>query len=120
MSVWTVHLRAERPPVLVREGFSPGALLFGPLWLAAHRAWVAAALDLAIGVLVVVLAQGGVLAVLLAALAVLQGLFGRDLVRLALSWRGYALDAVVAARGMDGAWARLLAGRPELAARLRP
>lgn len=120
MSAWTVHLRGERPPVLVREGFSFGAFLFGPLWLAAHRTWVAAAFDLAAWVLIVALAAGGVRAVLLAALAVLQGLFGRDLVRTALAWRGYALDAVVTARGLDGAWTRLLAGRPELEKNVRP
>ena len=53
MRVWTVHLppptdRAGRPsrrsPVLVQEGFSWGAFLFGPLWLLAHRLWLSALL----------------------------------------------------------------------------
>ena len=43
--------------MLVREGFSWGALLFGPLWLAVHRAWIAAVLALAASVLIVVLAK---------------------------------------------------------------
>ena len=42
MKIWTVHLRDDAPPVLVREGFSLGRALFGPLWLALHRAWVPA------------------------------------------------------------------------------
>ena len=58
----------------MREGFSWGALLFGPLWLAVHRAWIAAALTLAAGVLIVVLAEGAIAAALLAALIVLLGL----------------------------------------------
>ncbi|HEX4260989.1 MAG TPA: DUF2628 domain-containing protein [Acetobacteraceae bacterium] len=120
MSIWTVHQRGTAPPVLLREGASLGAAVFGPLWLAAHRAWVAAGLDLAAGILIVALARGWVLGVLLAAAVVLQGLFGRDLVRLSLAWHGWELDGVVAARGIDGAWARLLAGRPDLGSRLRP
>ncbi len=57
MRVWTVHVplpaddagggrrRPRRPgPVLVREGFSWGAFLFGPFWLLAHRLWLPALL----------------------------------------------------------------------------
>ena len=56
MRVWTVHLppaateegaadrRRPPEPVLVREAFSWGAFLFGPLWLLAHRLWLAALL----------------------------------------------------------------------------
>ena len=47
MRFWTAHIRAGAAPVLVREGFSWGALLFGPLWLAVHRAWIPAVLALA-------------------------------------------------------------------------
>ncbi len=59
MRFYTAHIRAGAPPVLVREGFSWGALFFGPLWLAAHRAWVAAALSLAAFVLIIVLTDDG-------------------------------------------------------------
>ncbi len=55
MSVYTVHLKPDSEPVLVREGFSWLALLFGPLWLALHRAWLAAAFSLAGYVLIAVL-----------------------------------------------------------------
>ena len=33
MKIFTAHLHPRKPPVLVREAFSWGALLFGPLWL---------------------------------------------------------------------------------------
>ena len=51
-------LRPGAAPVLVREGFAWGALLFGPLWLAAHRAWIPAALALAAGILILALTSG--------------------------------------------------------------
>ena len=38
--------------MLVREGFCLGAAVFGPLWLALHRAWIPAAFVLAAYVLV--------------------------------------------------------------------
>lgn len=38
MRFWTSHVRPGTPPVLLSEGFSLGALLFGPLWLIARRA----------------------------------------------------------------------------------
>lgn len=38
-------------PTVVRDGFSWAALIFGPLWLAWHRAWLAAAGTLAAFVL---------------------------------------------------------------------
>ena len=57
---WTAPSCAQdAAPVLVREGFAWGALMFGPLWLAAHRAWIAAALALAAAVLIVFLTGAG-------------------------------------------------------------
>ena len=88
MKFWTAHIRAGAAPVLVREGFSWGALIFGPLWLAAHRAWIAAALVLAAFVLIVFLATDGIAAALLTALVVLLGLSGHDLRRWSLDRRG--------------------------------
>ena len=55
MTFYTAHLKPDAEPVLVREGFSWGALVFGPLWLAAHRAWLLAALALAGYVLIAAL-----------------------------------------------------------------
>jgi hypothetical protein len=44
VTTYTAHIRADRKLVLVKEAFSWGAFLFGPLWLLAHRAWIAAAI----------------------------------------------------------------------------
>jgi hypothetical protein len=112
--VWTAHLRGGAPPVLVREGWSWGALFFGPLWFASHRAWIPAALDLAALVLAGAVAGGPVRVAVVAALVVGQGLFGRDLLRWSLDFRGYTLAHVLVARDGEAALARLLHRRPDL------
>lgn len=116
MKTFTAHLRAHTSPVLVAEGFSFGAFLFGWIWLALHRAWVAAILDLAAWVILLLLVQGPWQPVLAVALAVLQGTLGGDLVRWGLARRGFVLTHVVAARDHDAAFARLLGARPDLLA----
>jgi hypothetical protein len=118
--IYTAHVRARRPPVLVKEGFSWGALLFGWIWLLFHRAWVPGGLALAAGVLIGVLTGSGTCVLLEIALALLLGLTGRDLVRWSLARRGYTLAHVLAARDADSALARLLTGRPDLAASYLP
>ena len=114
MRFWTAHIRAGAAPVLVREGFSWGALLFGPLWLAVHRAWIAAVLALAASVLIVALTKDGIAAALLATLMVMLGLSGHDLRRWSLDYRGYLLAQVVVARDELDALGRLLDRRPDL------
>jgi hypothetical protein len=112
---YTAHLAQNRAPVLVREGFSLGALVFGPLWLFAHRAWIA-------GILMVVADVATATAIardpafwpLTIGLHWLLGLFGQDLRRFGLARRGYGESAVIAARNEMEACARLLAARPEL------
>jgi hypothetical protein len=118
VKLWTVHLRDDAAPVLVREGFSFGAALFGPFWLALHRAWVPAAFALAAWVAVGGLTVGGTALVLDAGLLVLQGLFGNDLHRWSLARRRFTLVEVVAARNAETALARLLDRRRDLADRL--
>lgn len=119
MRVYTAHLRRGRMPLLVREGFSFGAFLFGPLWLFAHRAWIAGLL--AGAVLFALPALGSLLggapatALLIAAYALMLGFSGRDLLRRVLSHRGYMETYVVAARSQDAAFGRLLARDPTLA-----
>ncbi len=120
MRVWTAHLRAGASPVLVREGWSWGALFFGPIWFASNRAWIPAALDLAALVLVGASTDGPVRVALIAALVVGQGLFGRDLLRWSLDFRGYTLAHVLVARDGEGALARLLQRRPDLIGALVP
>jgi len=45
MSVYTVHVESADASAanarFIREGFSWAALIFGPLWLLAHRLWLA-------------------------------------------------------------------------------
>jgi hypothetical protein len=118
--IWTGHLRDGAEPVLVREGFSWGALLFGPLWLAMHRAWIPAALALAAGVLILVLTAGAATAALLAALALWLGLSGNDLRRWSMRLRGFTLAQVLAARDESEALASWLRRRPDIARRFAP
>lgn len=115
MKSWTVHLKPDREPVLLREGWSWGAFLFGPFWLLFQRAWVPAALWLALTVVLPALAPAPARPVVGFALSVLAGLLGRDLVRWSLPRRGYELAHVLAARDEEGALARLFAARPDLA-----
>jgi hypothetical protein len=120
MRLYTALLKADAEPVLVREGFSWGALILGPLWLAAHRAWIAAALSLAAYVLIAALTGEPASTILSAGLALILGLTGNDLRRWALENRGYLLVHVLAAGSQDDALTRLLTNRPDLANRFRP
>ena len=115
MRVWSVHTRADAAAVLVREGFSWGALFFGPIWLFAHRAWVAGVLVLVAWV-VLALLPGPLSPTLMLLLAWATGVFGTDLRRWSLARRGFTLVHVIAARNADAAFARLMAARPDLAA----
>jgi len=112
--IYTAHTRADSPPVLVREGFSWGALVFGPLWLFAHRAWIDGVLALCAAAAIPALAVGPARALLSLTLAWALGLFGHDLRRGALERRGFLLAHVVAATDIDAALGRLLTRRPDL------
>jgi hypothetical protein len=114
MRIYTSHLRQGESPILVREGFSWAGLLFGFLYLAAHRAWVAAALNLAALILLAALCKAIDSPAPLLGLAILQGLFSRDLWRWGLTRRGYTAGPVVFAADPDQAFARLLGARPDL------
>ncbi len=114
MKVFTSHLQPGAPPVLVREGFCWPAFWFGFLYLAVHRAWVAAALNLAAFLLALGLVRATHTGAPLLGLAVLQGLFARDLHRWSLAQRGLAAGPVVAAPDRDQALARLLGERADL------
>ncbi|WP_428532763.1 DUF2628 domain-containing protein [Rhodopila sp.] len=120
MKTYTALLKSDAEPVLVKEGFSWGALLFGPLWLAAHRTWIAAAITLAGYVLIAVWVPRPASTILSAGLMLLLGLTGNDLRRWALQNRGYLLLHVLAAGNRDDAFMRLLRQRPDLGARFRP
>jgi Protein of unknown function (DUF2628) len=117
---WTGHMRSGTAPVLVREGFAWGAFLFGPLWLAVHRAWVPAALTLAAGILILALTPGAMATALMLALAVWLGTAGHDLRRWSMRLRGFTLFQVIAARDETDAFARLLERRPDLTGSFLP
>jgi hypothetical protein len=117
MRTWTAHLRRDAEPVLVREGFSWGAFFFGPLWLAVHRAWIPAALCLAVYLLVLFLASDPVASILSLGLAWLVGLSGHDLRRWSMAHHGFLETYVLIARSEADALARLLADRPDLISR---
>ena len=120
MKFWTAHVRQGTAPVLVREGFSWGALFFGPLWFAAHRVWIPAVLATAATVLIVVVAPEGIATVLMLGLSWLLGLAGHDLRRWSLDHRGYLLTQIVAAHTELAALERLLTRRPDLMGSFMP
>ena len=81
----------------MREGFAWGALLFGPLWLAVHRAWIPAGMALAASILILALSSGAVAAALMLASALWLGLSGQDLRRWSMRHRGLTLFEIVTA-----------------------
>ncbi len=114
MRTYTAHLHPARPPVLVREGWSWGALLFGPLWLARHASWIVAALSLAALFLACLLPPPPLRPVLAFGVFLFGGALGNDLRRWELGLRQFRLAHVVAGRSLDEAWLRLLSHRADL------
>lgn len=94
------------------------AFVFGPVWFAVHRAWIPAAVYLALIVVVAGVVPDPASGVVSLALGVLAGLLGRDLVRWSLDRRGYVEAYVLAARNEEAALGRLLTYRPDVAASL--
>ena len=120
MKMWTAHLRPDTEPILVPEGFCWLAMIFGPLWLAMHRAWIPAAIVLAVDIISMTLIPEPLAFVLDAGFAILVGLSAHDLRRWSIENRGYLLTHVIAARDEAEALGRLLTGRPDLARHYMP
>ena len=105
MKTWTVHLRPGPPGadpdfVLVREGFSWLAFLFGPLWLAARGLWLALLLYLAALVpLALLMDIAGPVgeAVISLVFALFSGFTAHDVWRWTLDRRRYAAMGLVVA-----------------------
>lgn len=117
MRTYTALLNAERrSPVLVRDGFSVGALVFGAFWLLFHRAWIAGVLALCLTIAIGVISRSDTATVLQVALAWTLGLFGNDLRRWSLERQGYRIAHVVQASDEIAALGRLLDHRPDLIA----
>jgi hypothetical protein len=100
--------------MLLREGWSWAAFLFGAIWLLAKRAWIPALLEVAGIVLLIRLAPPPFWRPALLGLALLNGVLGRDFVGWSLERRGYRLGQVVLAPDRDHALLRLLTARPDL------
>jgi hypothetical protein len=100
--------------VLIREGFSIWAALFGWIWLLWQRAWIPAALVFAVDLVVLRIGASPAGGAICLGVVVLQGLLGRDLVRWSLARQGFAQGPIVAARDHDSALARLLTERADL------
>jgi hypothetical protein len=103
--------------MLLHEGFSVGALIFGPLWLAVHKCWAQAGVTFLLALLILFLTNPPASIVLFVGLALLLGLSGRDLARWSLARRGYLESNVVTGRDEDEALGRLLEARPDLVER---
>lgn len=118
MIVYTSHVKPGALPVLVREGFSWGAAIFGWIWLLLAGAWIPAVLVFIGALAALQLATMiGAPAVLLA-LFLAQGMFGHDLLRWSLALKGYRSAGPVAGATHDAALLRLLDERPDLRAGL--
>lgn len=117
MRIWTAHEKPHAAPLLVREGFSFGAALFGPLWLATRRAWVPAAAVFLLDVLILVFSGPPASMILGLGMMVLMGLSGHDLVRWWVAHTGYQQTGVIVGRSREEAQARWLAARPDLVER---
>jgi hypothetical protein len=117
MKIWTVHEKPHASPILVREGFSFGALFFGPIWLLAQGAWLPAIGAFLLAIAIPLLTRLPASVVLEFALVLLLGFSGRDLVRWSVRRRGYLETNVVTGRAEDEAYARLLEARPDLVER---
>ena len=125
MRSWTVHLPPGagcgsvpatglgKPPLLIPEGFSFWAFLFGPFWLFVHRAWLVGFVVL-IGLVVLNMLPDPYGIALALAAHLLLGFQGQDLRRWTLARRGWSLAHVVQGRDAEGALARLLQAEPRL------
>ncbi len=122
MARYTVHVpvrpadraAALERAVFVRDGWSWGAFFYGPLWLLWHRHWIAGLLAL----VAVALLLAGVAALpvaraipfgVLFLVAVLWGLEGASLRRLALRRAGYAEEGLVVGGDLDALEQRFFA-----------
>jgi hypothetical protein len=114
MRIYTSHLRQDRAPVLVREGFSRAACVFGVFYFLRHGAWNAAVLNLFAMILAVAAGRFLGSGAPVIGMFVLQGVLGHDLLRWGLSLHGYVPGPVVAARNEDGALVRLIDERGDL------
>ncbi len=107
--------RAERPPVMIKEGISWPCLILGWIGLLLAGSWISALLVVAVS-LVLWLAARHVSGLwpILGGLQLLLAFFANDLRRWELRLRGFIPGPVVAGPDPETALLRLLDRRPEL------
>jgi len=123
MTFYTAHYRnrtGEPDLVLIKEGFSWPAFVFGILWALWNRLWIVAvvflAAELALGFGLKLIGMGPeVQALASVGLALVIGFVANDLRSWSLGrWDGFEAEGVVAADGLQEAERRFLAERPDL------
>lgn len=121
MRLYTVHVRRhgldpDRDVVLVKEGFSWLAALFGPLWALWHGLWLVAAGLVGLEVVLAAVTSGLALTspaemVVAVAVAIGVGFVANDLRRWTLRRRGFDLVSVASGGDGESAVRRFLDGR---------
>lgn len=124
MTLYSTHFglpdpaRPERPPVLVAEGFSPWALVFGSIVLLRPGSWLAATLAGSATLLIGIAARRvPELWTLLPGLHLTIALFARDWRRWELGQAGFVPGPIVAGPDRETALLRLLSLQPDLLGR---
>lgn len=120
MRVWTV---LARPPsdrkaprtLLVRDGFSWGALAFPTLWFLSKGLIALAALHAAAVIAISALLPAAAVPLVLTGVQIFIGLEARNLQGWWLEMKGFRPEAVLVARDEDAAFLDLAAFRPDLA-----
>jgi hypothetical protein len=100
-------------PIVLAEGFSWGAFIFGPLWFLWHGLWVSALMLLAVELaLSGLLTQAGVpvevVGIPTIGLSLLVGFNARDWWRMTLARRNFTFAGVVMAQNLDEAEWKLM------------
>jgi hypothetical protein len=120
MRVWTVQVRppaARRAPkaVILRDGFSWGALLVPTAWFLTSGLFALALLHAAVVMALAAVLPGPAVPFALAGLQLFIGFEARSLQSWWLGLRGFVPAAVLVARDADAAFLNLAAFRPDLA-----
>jgi hypothetical protein len=128
MRIYTAYVRhggldPNRDVVLVKEGFSWPAFIFGVLWALSRRLWLAAIVFVLAFAAIEAFARFAGLdpttgAALMLGLSAGFGWLGNDLRRKKLERDGFVFQGVVAGENFDAALARFLDGAPGLAREL--
>lgn len=120
MRVWSVLSRPSADgsagrSLLLRDGFSWGALLVPTIWFLAQGLWALAALHLALSVALAAVLPPALLGVVLLGMQLFLGFEARSLQGWWLGLRGWRMQAVLMARDEEAAFLNLAQYRPDLA-----